>query len=175
MLINPPTAFGNQALLVQPQAAFFCSQSCPGDIILKAQDWANSRGPDDPPVIGGFHTTVERDVLRILLRSRTSVVIVLAKTLEGWCKPKALAVALREGTAVAISPFPNSQRRTTAKSAATRNRYILTQAKSVLFAYASPNGKTEALAMETAAQGKTLMTFQSPSNENLVGLGAVHV
>jgi hypothetical protein len=36
----------NDAASVFPRApiAFFCSKACPGDIILKAQDWANTPG-----------------------------------------------------------------------------------------------------------------------------------
>ena len=52
--------------------SLFCSQSCPGEVILKAQDWANARRPVSAPVVGGFHTPVERDVLRILLRGQAS-------------------------------------------------------------------------------------------------------
>lgn len=50
--------------------AFFCSQSCPGDIILTKQDWANARDPDRVSVIGGFRTLVKRDVPHIPLRSK---------------------------------------------------------------------------------------------------------
>jgi len=67
--------------------AFFCSQPCPGDVILEAQDWANARGPASVPVIDGFHTAVERDVLRILLREQAQVIIVLARAIEGWRAP----------------------------------------------------------------------------------------
>jgi hypothetical protein len=70
--------------------AFFCSQSCPGDVILKAQDWANARGPEGPTVVGGFHTPVERDVLRILLRARSPILLVLGRSLTGWRAPVVL-------------------------------------------------------------------------------------
>lgn len=65
------------------KVSFFCSQSCPGDVILKAQDWANARGPSSAPVISGFHTSIERDVLRILLRGNAPVIHVLARSLGG--------------------------------------------------------------------------------------------
>lgn len=55
------------SVLARALIAFFCSKACPGDTILKAQDWANARGPESAPVIGGFHNPNERHVLRILL------------------------------------------------------------------------------------------------------------
>lgn len=66
---EPPDVRNAVSGLARTPNAFFCSQSCPGDIILKAQDWVNGRVPESAPVIGGFHTPVERDVLRILLRA----------------------------------------------------------------------------------------------------------
>lgn len=154
--------------------AFFCSQSCPGDIILKAQDWANARGPDSAPVTGGFHTPVERDVLRILLRNGAPVIIVPARAAQGWRAPNnlgpAIKAAVAAGTAQIVSPFPATQRRTTATTAETRNRHILTLCKTVLIAHASLGGKTEQLAIEAISRGLKLFTLQSANNSNLLNI-----
>ncbi len=140
------------------------------------QDWANARGPGSAPVIGGFHTPVEREVLRILLRRNAPVIIVLARAAQGWRAPKALGPAIKAavaaGTAQIVSPFPATQTRTTAATAEARNRHILTLAPTVLIAHASPGGRTEALATEAIARGLTVHTFNSPANANLVALGA---
>jgi hypothetical protein len=155
--------------------AFFCSRSCPGDVIIKAQDWANGRSPESPPVIGGFHTPVERDVLRILVRARAPVLLVLGRALASWRAPTALTKAIHDGSLQVVSPFPATQRRTTAATAESRNRHILTFCKAALFAHASPGGKTEMLAREAAAQGVQLLTLPSKHNSNLMALGAVEV
>jgi predicted Rossmann fold nucleotide-binding protein DprA/Smf involved in DNA uptake len=152
--------------------AFFCSKACPGDIILKAQDWANARGPDSAPVIGGFHTPIERDVLRILLRGAAPVTIVLARTVQGHRLTPAVKAAVAAGTARIISPFPATQTRTTAATAEARNRHILTLCRSVLFVHAAPSGKTEALASVAVALGLPLQTLDSSANANLIALGA---
>jgi len=156
--------------------AFFCSRSCPGDVILKAQDWANARDAQSKAVIGGFHTPVERDVLRILLRGGAPVRIVLARGTEGWRAPKPLGLAIREavatGRAQIISPFPAAQRRTTANAAELRNRYVLTLARKILIAHASPGGKTEMLAQEALTAGLIVRTFPSPHNAGLLERGA---
>ena len=173
---EPPAPHDAALVLADAAIAFFCSKSCPGDIILKAQDWANALGPESAPVIGGFHTPVERDVLRILLRDGASVIIVPARAAQGWRAPKplgpAIKVAVATGTAQIISPFPATQKRTTAATAETRNRHILTLCNTVLIAHASPGGKTEALAGEAIAGGLRVETFASPSNANLLALGA---
>lgn len=152
--------------------AFFCSQSCPGDIILRAQDWANARGPRSVPIISGFHTSIERDVLRILLRGKAPVIHVLARSLEGARLSAALRSAAKEGHAQIISPFAATVRQTTARSAEQRNRHILTLCESVLIAHASPEGKTEALAHEAKALGLPIFTLPSASNSHLLDMGA---
>lgn len=152
--------------------AFFCSRSCPGDIILKAQDWANAWGPDSAPITGGFHTPIERDVLRILLREGALVTIVLARAAQGSRMSPAVKAAFNAGAARIVSPFPATQTRTTAATAEVRNRHILTLCGTVLFAHASPGGKTEALAQEAAALGLSIQTLNSPANANLIAIGA---
>lgn len=152
--------------------AFFCSQSCPGDVILRAQDWANARGRDAAPVISGFHTPVERDVLRILLRGGAPVIHVLARALDGARLPAALRNAATEGRALILSPFAATVRQTTARTAEQRNRYILTRAAAVLFAHTSLGGKSEALAHEAKALGLPIFTLPSPSNSHLLAIGA---
>lgn len=173
---EPPAAQSVASAFANAPIAVFCSQSCPGDIILKAQDWANKQGPGSAPVIGGFHTPVERDVLRILLRSNAPVIIVLARAAQGWRAPKPLGPAIKAavaaGTAQVVSPFPASQTRTTATAAEARNRHILTLCNTVLIAHASTGGKTEVLAAEAIARGLHVETLESLANANLLALGA---
>ena len=171
MPTEPPSARGAAALTRAP-VAFFCSKACPGGIILKAQDWANARGPESAPVIGGFHTPIERDVLRILLCGNAPVTLVLARTVQGYRMSPAIKSVVATGQAKIISPFPATQTRTTAATAEARNRHVLTLCESVLIAHASPGGKTEALAHEAVLLGRTVYAF-SPGNVHLFELGAL--
>jgi predicted Rossmann fold nucleotide-binding protein DprA/Smf involved in DNA uptake len=123
-------------------------------------------------VISGFHTPVERDVLRILLRGGAPVIQVLARTLDGARLPATLRNAEKAGHALIVSPFAATVRQTTARTAEQRNRYILSRAASVLFAHASLGGKTAGLAHETKALGLPIFTLPSPSNSLLLVLGA---
>lgn len=114
-------------------------------------------------------------MLRILLRGEASVILCLGKAVEGFRRSPAFRMAENDGRARVISPFTSRQRHTTAKSAEERNRYILAQADRVLIAHASPGGKSEALATHVLALGKPLLTFPSPSNRNLLELGAQQI
>ena len=148
---------GNRELLTRPLIAFFCSQQCPGDIIIKAQDWANQIVGGAPAIISGFHTPVEKDVLRILLRGNQPAIICMARGLEKYRIPSNLKSGIANGTVLLISPFPASDRRVTAELAEQRNRHILRMVDTVLIAHAAPNSKTEELNVQAVSRGLTLL------------------
>ena len=60
------TAFGNLDLLALPKTALFCSARCPGVAILRAYDQVAKWRDEGRCVIGGFHSPVEKECLRIL-------------------------------------------------------------------------------------------------------------
>ena len=66
---------GNLRLLDEPLTALFCSNRCPGDLILKTYDLARAMRDAGVPVIGGFQTPMERECLRLLLRGSQPVVV----------------------------------------------------------------------------------------------------
>ena len=58
---------GNLSLLDEPLTALFCSNRCPGDLIIRTYDLARAMRDAGVPVIGGFQTPMERECLRLLL------------------------------------------------------------------------------------------------------------
>ena len=60
-----PAASDAASVLARAPIAFFCSKACPGDIILKAQDWANAREPESAAVIGGFQSDAAYDFVYV--------------------------------------------------------------------------------------------------------------
>ena len=60
--LPPETAYqGNLSLLDEPLTALFCSNRCPGDLILKTYDLARAMRDAGVLVIGGFQTPMERE------------------------------------------------------------------------------------------------------------------
>ena len=55
--------------------AFFCSSKCPGEIILKAHDLAQKFKEIGVPTIGGYHSPVEQECLRVLLRGSQPILL----------------------------------------------------------------------------------------------------
>ena len=164
--------YGNISLLEKPMTALFCSNRCPGDIILKTYDIARAMRDAGVPVIGGFQTPMEKECLRLLLRGSQPVVVCPARGIQNMRIPREWRPALDASNLLILSPFLPSQRRPTAKFAARRNQLVADIATRVFIAHAAPDGNTEALARRIAASGKPILTIDSPANANLLAMGA---
>lgn len=140
----PPVinALGNLALLHQPLAALFCSAKCPGCVILPAYDLAARWRDEGQAVISGFHSPVEKECLRILLRGQQPIIICPARGLPkrippDWKKP------LADGRLLILSIFPSTESRITADLASRRNELVAALADEVFVAHATPGGRLE--------------------------------
>ncbi|HLG74398.1 MAG TPA: hypothetical protein VK009_28600 [Chloroflexota bacterium] len=153
------------------QIALLCSARCPGDLILKAYDFAVQACAAGVTIISGFHSAVERDCLSLLLKGKQKVILCLARDATGWRVPAHLRRAVAEGR-IEIRSGCTGERRVTAKTAVLRNEYVAQIADQVLVVYATPGGKLEALTHRLIANGKLVLTFDAPYNENLIAHGA---
>ncbi|MBI2856665.1 MAG: hypothetical protein HYX93_07455 [Chloroflexi bacterium] len=167
-----PWAIGNATILNADLLALFCSVRCPGDLILKTYDLARALRDAGVPVIGGFHSPMVKECLRLLLRGQQPVVVCPARGIENMRIPAEWRTPLAEGRLLLLSPFNSSQHRPTAELASVRNDLVAALAHRVFIAHAAPGGKTEAFARKVLEWGNPLLTLESPANANLLALGA---
>lgn len=168
-------AIGSMELLDRPCLGFFCSIRCPGDLILQSLDFAMEWRDDRFPVAGGFHSPIEREVLRILLRAAQPVVLCPARGLTGMRVRREFRQPLEEGRLLIASPFPASVRRPTVDLAEQRNRFVTSLVQAVLLGYAEPGGKLQALARAFSTSTKAVFAFGHPRNASILEMGAVPV
>jgi predicted Rossmann fold nucleotide-binding protein DprA/Smf involved in DNA uptake len=138
-------AVGNLNLLALPKTALFCSARCPGDAILRAYDQAARWRDAGRCIISGFHSPVEKECLRILLRGLQPIIICPARSLPKrvpaeWQKP------LADGRLLILSCFNEDEHRITAELAARRNEFVAALADQVWFAHITHGGQMEQLA-----------------------------
>jgi len=142
---DPVHMLGNQEILRSKKLALFCSRKCPGNLILKAYDLARSLRDAGTTVISGFHTPVEKECLRILLRGTQPIIICPARSIEGmrisskWRKP------ITEGRLLLVSPFEKKHRRMTKDLAELRNYFVAELADEIIFIHFSEGSATEKL------------------------------
>ena len=150
---------------------------CPGKLILDTYDLAKRFRDEGVIVISGFHSPMEQECLRILLRSPHPVIWCLARGLYRQIpsKPGDCRAAVADGRLVMVTPFPDSVRHITAKTATTRNRLVVEMAGAVVVAHAAPGSKMETLCRDILATGKPLYTFDHPANATVIQAGALPI
>ena len=168
---------GDAAILERPMVALLCSVKCPGKLILDTYDLAKRFREQGVTVISGFHSPMEQECLRILLRSPHPVVWCLARGLYRQipARPVDCRAAVADGRLVMVTPFPETVRRITAQTAMVCNRLVADLAAAVVVPHAASGSKIEALALELLAAGKSLYTFNHPANTAILGQGAKDV
>jgi len=163
---------GDPELLRQDSPGLFCSTKCPGNIILKTYDLARALRDARVPVIGGFHTPMEKECLAVLLHGPQPIIVCPARGLEGVRPAAEVKAGIQAGRVLLVSMFAPKQRRATVDLADQRNRFVAALASRSFVSHAAPGGKTEALCREMIAMGRTLFTVDAPENANLLALGA---
>jgi predicted Rossmann fold nucleotide-binding protein DprA/Smf involved in DNA uptake len=169
----PPVVhgLGNPDLLAQPLLALFCARQCPARLLVKAQDWARSVRDQGAAIISGFHTPVEKECFRVLLKGSCNLVICPARALPkrvpgDWRGP------IEKGRLLVLSFFPERQARPTAAMALERSRLLSALAAEVLILHAPMSSKTFALGKDALTSGKSVWTLADSANEPLSALGA---
>jgi predicted Rossmann fold nucleotide-binding protein DprA/Smf involved in DNA uptake len=137
------TALGNLELLLQPKTAFFCSVRCPDDAILGAYDSTRKLRDGGMTVISGFHSPVEKECLRILLRGTQPIIVCPARSLRKMRIPAEWRRALEGGRLLIVSRFEQTPRRADSGSARRRNELVAALSDEVLIVHAEPGGRIE--------------------------------
>ena len=146
-------ALGNLAILSQPLLALFCSTRCPGRVILQTYDTVCALRDAGVTAISGFHSPIEKECLRLLLRGTQPIVICPARSI--WHRiPSQLKASLGAGRLLILSPFEAKHSRITAETAQYRNRFAAALAARILIPHAAAGSKTEAFAREVEGWGK---------------------
>ena len=174
---KPLHIVGDAAILDRPSVALFCSIKCPGKLILETYDLAKRLREEGTLVISPFHSPMEQECLRILLRSPNPVLWGLARGLYRNIpvKPVDCRPAVTEGRLIMVTPFPETVRKITIQTATTRNRLVAHLATAVIIAHAAPGSKMESLCREILATNKPLYTFDHPDNRSLIQSGAQRI
>jgi hypothetical protein len=166
---------GPLQLLGQPITAFFCSSQCPGSIVLKTFDAVTRMRDEDRILIGGFHSVMEWECFRILLRGHQPVIWVPARSIAGMHLKPELVPAFKSGRLLILSPFTPNHKRVTSALAEQRNRFVAALADRIFVPHASPKSRTLALSQECHKRGTPLFTIADPKNSEIASIANVNV
>jgi len=152
--------------------ALFCSRKCPGELILKTHDLAQTFKERGIPTIGGYHSPIEQECLRVLLRGVQPILLCPARSIEKMRLKPAWKDALTDERLLILSTFESRHNRSTAALANRRNAFVAALADKICIAHAAEDSKTLEFAQMLLTWGKPVFTFETPANDALFQLGA---
>ena len=165
-------AMGDIGILHHRLLGLICSVQCPGSAIIKAHDASRALRDAGVAVAGGFHSPMEKECLRLLLRGAQPIVICPARSIDGMRIPVPWRKPLEDGRLLLLSPFLKKQHRATKQNAICRNRFVAALAGRILILHAAPGGNTEQLCREALGWDKPVCTLADDANARLAALGA---
>lgn len=137
---QPVAAIGNTALLNRRKTGFLCSRKCPADIILDAYDqfkvWA---ADSETTVISGFHSPVEKECLRLILKGKANIIPCPARKIDHMLISKEWKPALDTGRMLILSPF--TEKRSDARTIDRRNHLVAALSETLYIPHAASAGK----------------------------------
>lgn len=139
-------SIGNEELFKLHKVAFLCSRKFPAEVALKSYQWADEQREKGTCVISGYHSPIEKDVLRRLLQGTQPIIIAMAKGLKGLNPEWDGAIAA--GRLLVISRYADSVSHPCESKCYQRNRMMMELADKIVIAHASAGGNIERLCAE---------------------------
>lgn len=161
---------GNKSLLDNYKLALLSSEKCPADILLKLFK-SNFLNFNRTTWSSGFHSPVEKEVLKVMHRNQIPKIICPARGIQKMRIPNAWKSDIKKDLSLILSPFSEKIKRQTKKIAKQRNEFVAKISDAIFIPYASHGGKIEALAQKIIDWKKPAFTFKSEYTENLTEIG----
>lgn len=143
---------GETALLNEPLLGLIASRECPGHVLLETLDRVPEWVKAGRVIVSGFHSPLEQQVLRSLLRRKGRAVKVLARGFGGQSadyRPTPIErEPLASGRMLVITAFAPSVTRITRATALTRNRLVLALATEIVAPHVATGSPLAALLSE---------------------------
>lgn len=143
--LPPLETLGSADLLKLPLVGLLCSRECPGHVILETLDRVPGWVAENRVILSGFHSPLEQQVLRSLLRREGRAVKLLARTLKGNRLTTEERAAIAAGRMAVASAFAATVTRVTRQTADARNQHITRLAAELVIPYARPGSTLEKL------------------------------
>jgi predicted Rossmann fold nucleotide-binding protein DprA/Smf involved in DNA uptake len=136
---------GETALLEEPLLGLISSRECPGHVLLETLDRVPEWVKTGRVIVSGFHSPLEQQVLRSVLRRKGRVVKVLARAMTEYRPQPEEREPLTTSRMLVITACPSEVRRTTRETALARNRLVLLLASEIVTPYVADGSPFAAL------------------------------
>lgn len=147
-LANRIIGVGEAVLLAEPLLGLIASRECPGHVLLETLDRVPEWVKAGRVVISGFHSPLEQQVLRSVLRRKGRVVKVLARGMTDYRPTAEEREPLAVGRMLVITACRPEMRRTTRETSLARNRLVLVLASEIFAPYVATDSPLTVLLNE---------------------------
>lgn len=142
---------GETALLAEPLLGLIASRECPGHVLLETLDRVPEWVKAGRVIVSGFHSPLEQQVLRSVLRRKGRVIKVLARGMTDYRPATEEREPLVAGRMMVITACPLEVRRTTRETALARNRVVLKLACEIVIPFVAEHSPLATLLTERGA------------------------
>lgn len=139
---------GNAALLDNPLLGLISSRECPGHVLLETLERVPEWVKAGRVIVSGFHSPLEQQALRSLLRRNGRAVKVLARGMTNYRPTPEERDPLTSGRMLVVSAFAPIVTRTTRATSLARNRLVIALATEIVVPYIAPDSPLAALLSE---------------------------
>jgi len=149
---------GDINILEEHKTAFFCSNKCPADLVVKTYDWATAMRDSCKCIASGFHTKIEQDVFNFLIKGTQPIIKVPARGIYKNI-PKEDQKLIDDGRLLYLFFFEDDIICQSKKTCFERNKRIAEISDEIFIAYAQPQGQLEKLVQYTLQLEKPIMSM----------------
>ena len=119
------TVLGNIALLQKRKIGFLASRKIATLSVLPTLDWATEISQqEEVAVVSGFHSQMEKEVLKILLRGKCGIIVILARGMYRQVL-KCYEEALQQNRLLILSYEKDNVTRISEQTAHKRNKQVI--------------------------------------------------
>lgn len=136
---------GETALLAESLLSLIASRECPGHVLLETLERVPEWVQSGRVIVSGFHSPLEQQVLRSVLRRKGRAIKVLARGMSDYRPTAEEREPLATGRLLVITACPSEVRRTTRDTALARNRLVLALASEIVAPYVAAGSPLAAL------------------------------
>ena len=123
--------------------------------------------------MGGWHSPLEDEALRVLLAHEASIIFCVSKSLDRFIPSLEVESRVSQGTALLLTHCSPKAKRITRDASMRRNELVVELAKAVLVLSAPEGSASLKLARSALARGKPVHTLEHRLNKDLLIAGAV--
>ncbi|MCL4527403.1 MAG: DNA-processing protein DprA [Gammaproteobacteria bacterium] len=134
-----------------PLLGLIASRECPGHVLLETLECVPEWVKAGRVIVSGFHSPLEQQVLRSVLRRTGRVVKVLTRGMSDYRPTEEEREPLAEGRMLVITACLPKVRRTTRETALARNRLVLALASETITPHVAEGSPLAALLCEGKA------------------------